>query len=756
MHFVISFIDRWIGTTLPKLFLLFLGILLVVLVIAALWDRRVKAIGASIGLFIGLLMAGIALEEGIAGFISSVEPATRIRISAVVFSLILLILTILSVLKTGLKKRYAITWITTGLIVLLTALFPELLKNFPSLLGIRYGVAVAALFIFFLLLMVFHFSITLSELHHNQFLLLQRVSSLEAELGKKTSEIETIQAPTPSHIFSNLKSNIENRLRLLKQKIETRSIRGTSLLAPVIIFLAISSVIITGLSAPQVMVGDEVTHFYMLTAQSHDLSKPNFYSKIPVATGSVETRRYPHSFLWHYLGAIIYRITGSFIAIQCYQSIFLAQLLIIAYLLARSRGGVESRSALLYLVVIASLPLTLIFSVTFYQDVPLTAQVLTAFYFLSKRRWVLASIFISFSIALKETAILFFPAFFALLLLWELKKDRWKKGVVILCCSIMIVLSSTWMLGRMVNKYAGIGFYPQVKLERLLNNINSFVNSNPSRGNKQTDIKNPINQSSLQQKNTPKNVETAPVIIANNPGDLRIKENYLIYGGLLLWMLLIAYIVTYVGSLRKHDFSASINNSSLWLWIVGISYMTLTAFLIRSSPDARFFLPGIPFLILPLVERIVVRWPKPKIIISIFVTLAILQSGYVLAKTYRLRLVSPAIKEAINFLDKNPPSPLRVFMYPEGNYRLFPVFHEWYLGYRLREFWRSNNDKRISMLHEHEVGAIVIKKHLISSVDSKITNLGVYPVEFVEDIKRDMRFKKTFENGEIVIYLVPN
>jgi hypothetical protein len=34
--------------------------------------------------------------------------------------------------------------------------------------------------------------------------------------------------------------------------------------------------------------------------------------------------------------------------------------------------------------------------------------------------------------------------------------------------------------------------------------------------------------------------------------------------------------------------------------------------------------------------------------------------------------------------------------------------------------------------------------------------LGVYPVNFAEDIDSDERFAKTFENGQIVIYSVPD
>jgi len=94
-------------------------------------------------------------------------------------------------------------------------------------------------------------------------------------------------------------------------------------------------------------------------------------------------------------------------------------------------------------------------------------------------------------------------------------------------------------------------------------------------------------------------------------------------------------------------------------------------------------------------------------------------------------------------------------MYPEGNYRLFPVPHEWYLGYRLRDFWRADNDKRLAMIRQYGIGAIVVKKHLIAQVDEEMTNLGVYPIQFVEDLRVDKRFVKSFENDDLLIFLPP-
>ncbi|PIE59591.1 MAG: hypothetical protein CSA32_03335 [Desulfobulbus propionicus] len=522
-----------------------------------------------------------------------------------------------------------------------------------------------------------------------------------------------------------------------------------------IIMLVCFGVALVGVNTPQVMIGDEVTHFYMLKRQSVDLSTINFFSYIPTEYGDIDIRRYPHSFGWHYLGAIVYRLFGhSIVAVQLYQLFFLAQLLVASFLLSRDRNNYKSQATGLYLATLGSVPVTLLFSVAFYQDIPMTAQVVTAFLCLRKRRWIMASAFMAFAIFMKVTAILFFPAFFFYLFFLLCKNQQWQKVVLHFVCSIMIVLGATWCLGRAINIYALSSFYPQRKVEKIWAVAKSKIEILINRD------KHPIVDQyervlQLEKKDKyagKKTVENKPVVIANHPGDLRIKKNFLLYGGGVLW------VVVVLGALSQSLYFwrrllkiKTTSASSWWLWAVGGSYLLLTAYFCHSSPDARFFFPALPFILLPLSEK-VARMPKAKYVIAVVLSCSLLQSGMVLAKVYTLRDISMETRSAIDYLRKNLPDPPKIFMYPEGNYRYFPVAHEWYFGYRLRQFWRADNKKRIQMLRDNGVGAIVIKKYLVSPVDDKITNLGVYPDYFVRSLKDDPRFIRVFDNQDISIY----
>ncbi len=742
-----SFANQWLGTALPKLFLLFLGILLCILVIAAVWDRRIKTLGAVFGVSLSLLLLAIAFGESVVTIFGGFDIATRLRLVAAFVSFTMLLLTLFTFWKTGLHLRYGVLWISVSLLVLLTALFPGPLRTFPSLLGSQYGLAVAALGILFLLLLSFHLSVVVSELQDRQVYLLERVRLLEDSVfGEAKSDYpEAVQ--NKRTVFSILSSKFLTQFNL--QTLSFKVPHGTSITAPVIIVLAVGAVLLVGMLAPQVMIGDEVTHYFMLKTQSKNLLVPNFLAEIPTGWGEIEIRRYPHSFLWHYFGAVLFYLSdGSFLIVQLYQAFFLAQLLGVAYLLAGSRGGVESRSALVYLLLVASLPMTLIFSVAFYQDVPMTAQILTAFFFLRKKRWLLASLFLCFALGLKVTAILFFPAFFLCLLFWTYARESLGKTIVVLICSLIIVTCFTFGFSRIMKEYGNATFYPVVKLEQLAKKAKHyFGNNNPSH----------VNNESGEQKPLGKQVVSEQVaeIIANHPGDLRIKTNFLVYGGLLLYLGLGCVAVVLGWRFFGRSIATFPRESSVWLWGTGLFYMVLVAWLLKTSPDARFFLPGLIFCMLPIAECIVCL-PRSRWIVIIITTLALMQSGYALSKTYQLRRVSPEVREAIHYLQHHIPEPHAVFMYPEGNYRLFPVSHRWYLNYYLRDFWRADNDTRIQMLHSHDVGAIVVKKYLIAPVDDEITNLGVYPDWFVQELIADKRFSNLFENKEIIIFDVPD
>jgi len=513
------------------------------------------------------------------------------------------------------------------------------------------------------------------------------------------------------------------------------------------VWLAVLSV---GLLSRTPMIGDEVTHYYMLVTQSERLPVPCFEAKIPLGFDghNKEIREYPHVATWHYLGAVLYRLTGGSVAVvQVYHSLFLLQLLIVVFAMAGKLGGGKDESRLLALIVVASLPMTLIFSVAFYQDVPATAQVLTAFWLLMSGRWLLAAVFISLALGIKETMMLFLPVYFIALATVVWKNTMWRR-IIAIAVTLAILLASSGFASYLLMKYVRGDYYPYQVLKITVNKMLlklPVVSEKYSAGGVSADPAKPV-----------PNVATtlfSPNVIANHPGDLRIKKNWFIYGGGVLGLLVLAGLAGLFIRIENETADKINAGQNLCMLLAGASYIVLTC-LFLEAPEARFFMPGIVFLSIPAAVY-ASRLPKVRLWIWVLIAAAVIQGGAVLYKTFTLRHVSAGIMEAIDYLKREPPVPDRIFMYPEGNYRLFPCNHEWYLDYELRSFWRADNNKRLDILHAKGIGAVVVKKHLIGTIDPQMHNLGLYPDFFVKDLDSDARFRKALDNKDITIYRVP-
>lgn len=537
-----------------------------------------------------------------------------------------------------------------------------------------------------------------------------------------------------------------------------------------IIMLSFAAALVTGLITPQPMIGDEVTHYYMLCEQARDLSQPNFKAVIPVGYAEAVERWYPHSCGWHYLGAVVHRLSdGSFRAVQFYHALFWLQLLCACYLMAFLRKGRQKDSLWLYLIVMATLPAAILFSVAFYQDIPVAAQFVSTFVALMSGHWIIATVFMLFALVIKINAFVWLPAFFLMLAYSVWNSVGFKqpeagvyRKIAHTCCALLAALLLTgitayglqWSLSR----YAQADFYPVKAVERLLKNIRTVVMARPvvssevltTPGEQQTAGADAV----ITEQPEPAAERKIYDVIANHPGDLRFAKNWLIYFGGVVWLVILMGVIARL--LPSVTAEQSLRQCFLrrgWIWVAGLGYLLPALYALKTAPDARFFLPALPFLMLPFCEWAAQsRWKK--LILPMIAVVAVIQAGAVYWKTYSLRHVPAGVYEAIAFLKADMPDPPRVFMYPEGNYRLFPTDHEWYLSYGLRDFWKGDNDLRLEMLKRHSVGAVVVKKHLIAPLDEQMHNLGIYPPEFVEDLRKDDRFVNVLENRDVIIFFI--
>ncbi len=372
---LLFWISQWVGVTLPLIVILVVGLSACVAAVTALWTRRIRVAPALILLLAGALMMLISLDTRILHWLVATGYLTRIRMVMGLLSVLVVTVTFEAVRRSRLKERYAILWLFTGGVILLCAFFPAILDFMTALLGLQYVTAVGVVMFIFVLMVLFHVSLTISNIQEDETATAQRCALLEARLEKLDAELLSLRggaasstptpAPVPVPVISPCIPERDDCKR--------RSLRGFVVGVPVLIAAFALAVLWSGLRAPQAMVGDEVTHYYMLLHQAEVLPDVTFQAIIPTGWGEPYVRGYPHPNLWHYAGACLYRVLPFFATIQLYQVFFLVQLLVAAFFLIRRRRNVSTPSILLYLLLLASLPVTLMFSMTFYQDVPVTA-----------------------------------------------------------------------------------------------------------------------------------------------------------------------------------------------------------------------------------------------------------------------------------------------------------------------------------------------------------------------------------------------
>jgi hypothetical protein len=107
----------------------------------------------------------------------------KFQIIVGMLSIVFLFATFELIRKQKLREKYSILWLFTGGVILIVSIFPYffLSKLFARFTGLYYLSAVVLIAFLFLLVIVFHFSIVISQLTDRNKDLVQRHALLELE-----------------------------------------------------------------------------------------------------------------------------------------------------------------------------------------------------------------------------------------------------------------------------------------------------------------------------------------------------------------------------------------------------------------------------------------------------------------------------------------------------------------------------------------------------------------------------------------------
>jgi hypothetical protein len=117
---------------------------------------------------------------------AAVSSALSQRVEVIAVAVVICVLIFELVRRKHLMERYAILWLVAGVTVLLLALWQGLLTTLSHAVGIYYPPsALFAVAFVFVLLMLMHFSMTVSRLSDQNKILAQRLALLQQRLEEE-------------------------------------------------------------------------------------------------------------------------------------------------------------------------------------------------------------------------------------------------------------------------------------------------------------------------------------------------------------------------------------------------------------------------------------------------------------------------------------------------------------------------------------------------------------------------------------------
>jgi hypothetical protein len=129
------------------------------------------------------------------------SPVLSARLEVIVLAVVVCALIFELVRRKRMMERYAILWLVAGVTVLVLGLWKGLLTTLSHAVGIYYppSVLFAVAFVFVLVMLV-HFSMTVSRLSDQNTLLAQRLALLQQRLEEKSGEAAVATASVEDRV----------------------------------------------------------------------------------------------------------------------------------------------------------------------------------------------------------------------------------------------------------------------------------------------------------------------------------------------------------------------------------------------------------------------------------------------------------------------------------------------------------------------------------------------------------------------------
>lgn len=191
---LIRYASGWEQAYLPRSLIALAGAVILFFSIRALFKKDAGLVPLFLWILLsGLLFTFALIPQQVINTVVQTEYFVRIRVIMGALSALVLLITLESIRRTHLLERYALLWLATGAIILLCVLFPGAIALLRAVTGMEYATAIVAVAFTFLVLVAFHFSISISSIHSDQSRLVQEVGQLQARLRELEKKVDNLQ-----------------------------------------------------------------------------------------------------------------------------------------------------------------------------------------------------------------------------------------------------------------------------------------------------------------------------------------------------------------------------------------------------------------------------------------------------------------------------------------------------------------------------------------------------------------------------------
>lgn len=184
-----SYITGWETAYLARSLIGLTGLIIILISLMSILKKNCNPLATALALLGSASLLVFALyPQSCIRFVISTPYMTRIRLITASISFVVLLITLEAIRRQRLQERYAILWVSTSLAIIFFTIFPAAVALLRAMTGMSFEAVLIAIAFTFLIMVCFHFSISLSRTQEKLNKIVQQLALLEMKMNNQQVE----------------------------------------------------------------------------------------------------------------------------------------------------------------------------------------------------------------------------------------------------------------------------------------------------------------------------------------------------------------------------------------------------------------------------------------------------------------------------------------------------------------------------------------------------------------------------------------